>query len=82
MAAVGYFRWSRANRRKVARETAYDFMETLEAGVNPPDVLSKFSYTTTKTFVKGKEIEECEYEHDDFDMGFRTKNSIVQEIWY
>ncbi len=82
-AAFGYFKWSKATHREVERNSVYDFMESVEAGVNPPDdIPSSFSCSTTKTLVKGKEVEECEYEHDDFYVGFRTKNCIVQEIWY
>lgn len=79
----GYLRWDQSRKRSTEYSRANEFVESLQAGANiPDDVPATFACSTTKTFVKGKGIEDCEYEHEDFYMGFRTKNSVVQEIWY
>ena len=83
IAIVGYLRWFQSRKSNIERDRAYEFIEELQAGTNiPEDIPETFVCSTTKTLVKGKEIEDCEYEHEDLYMGFKTKNNVVQEIWY
>lgn len=83
VAIIGYFRWFQSRKLNVERDRAYEFIKSLRAGENlQGGVPETFTYTTSKTFLKGKEVEDCEFEHEYFSMGFRTKNTIVQEIWY
>ena len=81
--ALRYVNSSRIKRRDTELDRAYDFVESLQAGARiPDDIPDEFVCWTTRTLVKRKEVEDCEFEHKDFNMGFRTKDDVVQEIWY